>query len=172
MPKHLYVLFFITFILGCVAGVVILLQTKTGVFAGDENPSAETGFSVGVRMYGGCMRVGCPSYYINPEGEYTYIVRSVGVQTDGFKKGVLPSKAYTSLESLAETTNFGAIAQTVFTGECPSTYDGAAYTFEVDYDGIQYTLDSCTQQLEGKELFDRLIEYFRIFETDLDESNV
>ncbi len=163
MPKHIYLIFVTTFLLGCVAGVVILLQTKTGSSEIDEyTPKKMEGFTISARMYGGCARIGCPSYYIDTQSKYTYIFTNHGRQEER-AEDVLTQKQTEALDRLIRITDFVALKATSYTEMCPITYDGVAYTYNIDFEGERYSFDSCVENLEKNELFVQLSNYFEAF---------
>jgi hypothetical protein len=66
-------------------------------------------------------------------------------------------------------TDFEALANSQFTGECPANYDGVAYQYEITRDGKEYALDSCTEDIGEEPLFEALAEYFDFFGITHDE---
>lgn len=164
MPKHLYLVLFSTFLAGFLAGVVILLQTRTGgdvesvASNNEEKIVHEEGVTIRARMYGGCLRIGCPSYQINSEGVYVHIGGD-GVE-DGRSNGTLSQNEHRALVEAVKQSNLEALLKTTFKGTCPVTYDGVAYTFEIIVEGTEYLLDSCKHTLSDVPVFTQLENYF------------
>jgi hypothetical protein len=163
MPKHIYLIFLTTFLLGCVAGVVILLQTKTGGSEiEDSTPKKMEGFTISARMYGGCMRVGCPSYHIDTRSTYTYIFNNQEREEQRIEDA-LTQKQAEALDTLVRQTDFTGVKATSYEEACPVTYDGVAYTYDIESAGGRYSFDSCVENLEQYELFIQLSNYFDAF---------
>ncbi len=70
-------MFTATFFLGLLTGVILSLTTNTGN-EGDGAIATQKGFVITAYTYGGCSRVGCPSYQLLQNGAYTYITRETG----------------------------------------------------------------------------------------------
>lgn len=163
MPKHLFLLFIATFILGGVTGVIFLLQTKTGGESSPDVREQAKGFFVSARMYGGCARGGtCSSYSIEPSGAYTYLESNLGDSDELFEEK-LTRKQRDALKATVEKTALKELKASTFTGECPVTYDGVAYTFHIVNDGDAYDFDSCRENILETDLFQTLVMYFEVF---------
>jgi hypothetical protein len=152
-------MFFATFVLGLVTGAIIFLQSSTGG-EGDGSLDTDTrSFSIVAYVYGGCERVGCPSYRVLQNGSYIYIQRQQG---NGKYEGTVSEASMKELKQQLASADFSQIGASTFTGTCPITYDGVAYRFNIDYKGNQYTFDSCVESLEAP-LFGMLTKYFEEF---------
>ena len=164
MLKHLYLIFIATFILGFATGVILFLQANVGQEE-SETPSeaSQEGFTITAYMYGGCERGGgCPSYQIENEGSYTYVVRR---QESGETKyeDMLSKKQYTALQTLVSETKFDTIMDTTFTETCPVASDGVAYRYDILYNGKRFSIDSCLVKIDNEILFRELQNYFKVF---------
>jgi len=160
--KSLYLIFFATFIFGLIAGAILFLQSTTGG-EGDAYVSEKDAgnFSIVAYAYGGCTRIGCPSYRILQNGSYIYLTRQEG---DGKYSGEMSEKDMQTIRTQLQNTDFASIGASSFAGTCPITYDGVAYRFNIDYKGNQYTFDSCVEDLESP-FFTTLSNYFEVFNT-------
>ena len=162
MLKHLYLILISTFIFGFITGVILYLQNNTGK-EGDGALEANTrGITILAYQYGGCTSLGCPSYRIANNGSYTYIIRDREAGEKRFEDVLSDSQQERIKDSLA-SIDLDAVYDTEFVGTCPIAYDGIAHRYDITYKGERYEFDSCTELLEGKELFDTLEDYFEIF---------
>ncbi len=157
--KSLYLIFFATFVFGLIVGAIVFLQSSTGGEGGGKVDEDTRNFSIVAYTYGGCTRVGCPSYRILQNGSYIYIERQEG---DGKHEGVVSEVSMKELKQQLAGADFAGIGSSTFTDTCPITYDGAAYRFNIDYKGNQYSFDSCVENLETP-LFEMLKKYFEEF---------
>lgn len=161
MPKHLYLIIILTFIIGLASGVYVYFNTLNS----DEGKSIEVpieeGYEVIAYTYGGCERVGCSSYKLADDGKYSYLMQSAGYGNERFDD-TLSLKQHEELDAVIEATDYTSIEESVFTGTCPDTYDGLAHRFEIRITNERYSFDSCTQSLDGEDLFSLLIKYFDI----------
>ena len=163
MPKHLAILFLITFLTGFGSGVSMYAETRVvEEFDPEEvNGTEQAGFEILVYTYGGCERVGCTSYRLLDDGTYTYLVRNL--DGDARYEDSISPKRLEELVLLLRDTDFDEVSETSFMDTCPVLYDGLAYRYELRINGIAHSLDSCTQDLSGFILFDILVNYFDIF---------
>ncbi len=163
MLKHLYLILSATFILGLTTGAVLYIKNNTGK-EGDGVPQVEVdrGFVILAHQYGGCTKVGCPSYRLGESGDYTYIVRSFETEEERFEES-LSSGQREKLHDLMSSARLERLQDTEFTGTCPVAYDDVAYRYDIMYEGERYSFDSCTEMLDGDTLFDTLKDYFAIF---------
>ncbi len=162
MLKHIYLILIATFILGFLAGVLLYLQSSTGK-EGDGALETETkGVTITVDIYGGCSRIGCPSYRIANNGSYIYLARDSEGRVVR-RSDTLPLSERAKLWDLVDTADFEAIGATQFTGTCPITFDGVAFQYVIEKEGVQYRFDSCVEDLEGEPLFETLAGYFEQF---------
>ena len=161
MPKHLYLIILLTFITGLASGVYVYFNTLNSDEGKSVGVSIEEGYEVVSYTYGGCERVGCSSYKLADDGEYSYLMQSAGYGNERFDD-TLSEKQHEELDAAIEGTNYKSIEESVFTGSCPDTYDGLAYRFEIRIENERYSLDSCIQSLEDETLFAMLIKYFDI----------
>jgi len=161
MPKHLYLVILLTFITGLASGVYVYFTTLNS----DEEKSVEIpteeGYEVVAYTYGGCERIGCSSYKLTDNGEYSYLMQSAGYGNERFDD-TLSLRQHEELNAAIDDTNYQLVEESVFTGTCPDTYDGLAYRFEIRIENERYSFDSCIQSLEEEMLFELLIKYFDI----------
>jgi hypothetical protein len=158
MPKHLYLLFILTFILGFASGGYLYFFTR-GIDTVEEGP--QDGYEVVAYAYGGCERLGCASYRIRDDGSYTYLPRAgAGDRFDD----ALSKREEDELFDLISGTDFDDLLDSTFIGTCPAHYDGLAYRFEVRVEADRYSYDSCKEAVEEFPLFLRLIKLFDIME--------
>lgn len=160
--KSLYLIFIATFVFGMVSGVIIFLQSNTGDAGNVGSVSNTDTMTIAVYAYGGCARGGCASYQITSDGAYTYLVRD---PAGGEKRitDTLSQKQFTALEVQLADVDLPTIQASEFNGTCPITFDGIAYRYDITYQGVQYSLDSCVHDVEGNAFFDTLTNYFEIF---------
>jgi hypothetical protein len=159
MPKHLYALTFLTFLMGAVSGVYVYFISREPDTPSSGDDTEQSGYEIVATTYGGCERIGCTSLRILDDGTYTYLVNG-GVDGYGRYDGELSSAERKSLTKLVEGTDFTELVQTVYEGTCPITYDGVAYQFVIRSEAFVYELDSCEEALDEEPLFDELVTYF------------
>ncbi len=158
MPKHLYLLFIMTFILGFASGGYLYFFTR-GTDTVEEEP--QDGFEIVAYTYGGCERLGCASYRIRDNGSYSYLPRAgAGDRFDD----ELSSREEDEIVELIDVTDFNDLLDSRFIGTCPSQYDGIAYRFEIRIAADRYSYDSCVEAVEEFPLFLHLIKLFDIME--------
>lgn len=161
--KQFYFLIGSTFVIGFFAGVFIFFSSRgevevtTGTdFSGD--------FAITADAYGGCQMLGaCPSYRIEGSGDYMYIQTSRESGVERFEDELTRDEVR-ELESLIAEEDLAALEDTVFTGTCPSAFDGLGYTFVITTEDAEYEIDTCEQDAGSSDLVDTLIDYFRDFE--------
>lgn len=160
----LFLILISTFVFGLVAGGVVFLHNNTGGEGDGSSTKKDTkGFEILAYSYGGCERLGCASYRVADDGEYTYIVRGVKGGETKFEDE-LSNDDLDVLETNIAKVAFARIVATKFTGTCPTQYDGIAYRYDITYKGDQYRFDSCTKDLRDVAFFELLAEYFTTFE--------
>lgn len=159
--KSLFFILFSTFLVGMATGVFVYFVSGLSEplidLGGDELTS---GFEITGDTYGGCQMLGvCPSYHINEQGQYIFIVlRREG--EDERREGTLSPLELKELKSRLKEAPLGSVANSSFTGACPIAFDGLAYVFEVRVGEDSYRIDTCEHDTKGEALFDLLIEYF------------
>lgn len=158
--KHVYLIFFATFLLGFITGGLTYLFSNTGK-AGDGSLSASRGISISGVAYGGCTLLGCPAYKIEDDGAYTYLTGS-GAENGRFTD-TLTDTQLSTLRNELKTVDFAAIARSHFSGTCPAAVDGVAYRFAIEYKGERHEIDTCVEDVRGYPLFSTLEEYFGVF---------
>jgi hypothetical protein len=158
----LYLIFFATFVFGLVAGGLGFFFSSTGGNATEGVVDTATkGFIISAYQYGRCTgNGGCPSYQIQNNGSYVYIVRDK-VRGETKYEGSLSKKQYDALKGLVATTEYERTLSTQNKRGCAG--DSDAYRYDVAYTGQQYSFDSCTRLLTGVALFETLQEYFGVF---------
>jgi hypothetical protein len=164
MTKHLYLIIISTFVFGFLTGVIILLSSSMDRGGSDKVLEDTRGFVITARAYGGCERAGggvCPSYRINEEGKYTYLIPKQDGEIAQFS-GVLSPAQQSNVKAGMRGVNFATVEKSTFSGTCPITYDGLAYRYDIEYETGRYTLDSCVQTLQN-DFFLLLEEYFVTF---------
>ena len=163
MLKHLYLILIATFIFGFLTGVIVYFQNNTGE-EGDGGLETNTkGFTIVAYMYGGCeMGGGCPSYRIANDGSYTYIVRDREAGETRHDDS-LSRKLHDLLRAQVQGTDYERIFDTESSGTCPVVFDGAAYRYDIVYEGERYEFDSCEEDLGDEALFETLENYFTVF---------
>lgn len=160
--KSLYLIFGATLIFGFVTGVIVFLQNNLGKEGGGSLDTDTGGLTILANMYGGCSRGnGCTSYRITNDGAFEYLVHN-GDAGEVRYGDTFSDKQFEALTTSISKTDFNAVKQTKFTGTCPSTYDGVAYRYSIQYEGVPYTFDSCSEKLDGA-LFLMLQNYFDVF---------
>ncbi len=164
--KHLYLLILLTFVTGFIGGAVLFIQTGREDSELESQPvseqSTERGYEVVGYRYGGCERLGCPSYRIQDDGTYTYIARDQNGQ-DRRYADTISGKRRKELEAAVRSTDFERVQANPYTATCPAEYDGIAYRYEIERDDVRYSIDSCREVIDGENLFILLADYFEIF---------
>lgn len=164
MLKHIWLVLIATFVFGFLTGVIVYIQTNTGEEGDGSIESIAKGIAITASLYGGCERIGCPSYRIEDDGSYIYIIWT-NEGNEVRYEDTLSDKQLAVLKTQMKETDFERLIDTEFTGTCPITFDGPAYEYTLEYRGERYELDSCIEVLEGEPLFTTLSEYFTIFDT-------
>lgn len=146
--------------MGFVAGVYIFFASRLPIEP--TGPTQETkGFEVIADMYGGCARIGCASYRIENNGSYLYMVRNVNGEDLRFEDQI-SSKRANELGELIVSEDFKKLAESTFTGTCPTAYDGVAFRFTIRQDGVSHLIDTCEHDTEGSDVITELVDYFSI----------
>lgn len=163
MLKHLYLILASTFVFGFMTGAIVYLQTNTGREGDGSIETISKGMTITATVYGGCERIGCPSYRIENDGAYTYIVWSPEGGEVRYEDTLTDKQRATLVTELKET-DFDRIDDSEFTGTCPIAFDGPAYRYDIEYRGERYEVDSCIEAIDGEPLFATLAGYFSVFE--------
>ncbi len=163
MRKHVYLTLVSTLIIGLLSGVYLHFLTREPSEPKEITPvTEEDGFEVIANRYGGCERVGCTLYRIQDDGSYMFLKYNSGNEGERFEDSITDTQR-SNLSALLSDTNFDAVQEQMFTGICPTTYDGIAYRYEITYEGETYSFNSCEEDLENEPLFIELKNYFDIF---------
>jgi len=164
MSKHLYSIVISTFLFGLLTGVIVFLMSHTGTERSSTIAEPTRGYSIVVRMYGGCERLGggvCPSYRVAQNGEYTYL--RVGTNAEITQhRGTFESAQRTALQNAFTQTNLAQLETSTFQGNCPAHVDGVSFRYEVTSGSSQYSLDSCLQNIQNEALFKILENNFKL----------
>jgi len=159
--KGLLIILIPTFLIGFLAGIFVYFIS--GASDVDEVPESEIeGVEIIANTYGGCELFGCSSYRIVEDGDYIYIKESKTSDDDRFEDS-LSDNQIDELIKLSEETDLEEIEESYYEGDCPAYVDGISYEFKIMVDGESYKLDSCENDLASSDLFNKLIDYFRIF---------
>lgn len=167
MPKHHKLLIVFTFLMGFLTGVFGYFWSRT-TDDGSSAPSVmeevrEDGYELLVTVYGGCERIGCPSFRLQDDGTYQYLAPT-RVREYARYEDAISAKQNDTILGLVEGTSFEDVENTEFLGTCPITYDGIAYRFDIRVEAERYSFDSCVEDLENEPLFVELVKYFGIME--------
>lgn len=163
MRKHVYLTLISTLIIGFLSGAYLHFLTREPSVPKEITPVVEEdGFEIIANRYGGCERVGCTLYRIHEDGSYLFLKYNSGSEGDRYQDSITDTQL-SNLNELLADTNFDAVKETIFTGICPTTYDGIAYRYEISYEGEAYSFNSCEEDLENESLFIELKNYFDIF---------
>ncbi len=167
MLKHLYFTILLTFVVGIASGIYAYFLTREDTRSSSDTTAEDSlpksGYEVVAYAYGGCERVGCASIRLSDDGTYIYLAHSQEGKYERFSD-VLTSRQHEILTDLVEQAPFEALKETVFTGSCPTTYDGIAYRFTIRRAVEQYSFDSCEESLDREEFFETVIQYFAIMD--------
>lgn len=162
--KSFYFILISAFLMGVISGGYIYFASR------DEEPvfdleelGSDTTFDISADAYGGCARIGCASYHIDVDGSVDILLTSRDGE-DRRGKEQLSSNELRDLRRALHGAPLQAIEASTFTGTCPITYDGLAYTYSIHVDDETYTIDTCAQHTEDEPLFDILESYFREFD--------
>ena len=160
-----------SFVAGVATGVYIFFTTRPADDTVTRAPHERTGgFEIVADRFGGCERIGCPSYRLTDDGSYTYILAERNLE-DIRKEGSLSVDEKKALKANVEETDFESLKNTRFAGTCPSDFDGPAYRFTIKLGGDSLAFDSCKENIEGNTFFDGLIKYFDVFENSTESSS-
>jgi hypothetical protein len=162
--KGLFLILFSTFLVGMATGVFVYFMSGLSEpivdFPADD---LTTGFEITADAYGGCQMQGvCPSYRINNEGEYVYVVIKRQGESERREDSLSSSQLRALKKQLAET-DLDQISTSHFTGTCPVAFDGLAYVYALRIKGEEYRIDTCEHNTEGEPLFHTLEDYFEQF---------
>ncbi len=164
MVKHLYLVILLTFVTGFATGIYGYFMTRSDDASVSEvSMREEEGYEILVTVYGGCSRIGCPSFRLLEDGAYTYLA-SQGVRDYARFEDVISDRQRELITSLLAETALSHVTETRYTGTCPVSYDGIAYRFDIRTEGNQYSFDSCVQSLDDEPLFLELVKYIDIME--------
>ena len=159
--KGLLIILIPTFFIGFLTGIFVYFIS--GGNDVEEVPKDEPeGVEIVASTYGGCELFGCASYRIVEDGDYIYIKEDDSSEDKRFEDS-LSEKQIKELVKLSEQTDLEEIEESYYAGECPAHVDGISYEFEITVDGESYKLDSCENDLGGSGLFNKLVDYFRVF---------
>lgn len=161
----MYLLILLTFITGFVGGAVLYLETRSTAEPNKTiiaEPDFKIGFEIIGYRYGGCERLGCPSYRIADDGSYTYLTQTREGE-DMRYEDTISEKRVGELALAVYAIDFDEIYDHGYTGTCPADYDGIAYRYEIERDGERFSIDSCREDIRTEALFMILADYFEIF---------
>lgn len=162
MTRHHTLMILLTFVMGFITGVFGYFWSRNVEEAPPRAP-VEEGYELLVTAYGGCERIGCPSFRLNDDGTYQYLA-PVSVRDYAKYEDTVSDKQHESISELVYGTDLERLTNSEFMGTCPVTYDGLAYRIEVRREGERYSLDSCENELEDEVFFVELTKYFGIME--------
>lgn len=164
--KHLYLILIGTFVVGFVAGVYVHFMTQSEAPRSDgEYGTRSEGVVLTADEYGGCESMGCRSYRITEDGEYTFIEGS-RTGADRRFEGTLGRRELDRLLGQLDEQELQRVESSVFTGTCPIAFDGPAYRLQVQVEDEQYAFDTCEQDIASSPFLTDLLEYFEIFSTN------
>ncbi len=163
--RSLYLILISTFIFGFLTGGIVFLQNNTGG-EGDGSPTpVSKGFEVLAYTYGGCEKLGCPSYRIAQDGLYTFFER--GRENETLKiDGEISEGSLDTLKIEMADADYVQLKETSFTETCPIEIDTVAFRYDITYKGERYRFDSCVQDLGEAPLFSMLEDFFLQFEDE------
>jgi hypothetical protein len=141
---------------------MVFLLNHTGKEGDGSIEAASKGLTIIASSYGGCSLVGCPSYRIENNGSYTYILRNPEGNEVRYEDK-LSTRQLEVLRTQVKETDFDYLDDTEFVGTCPIAFDGLAYEYVIEYKGERYEVDSCIEVLSGSSFFKTLEEYFTVF---------
>lgn len=165
MLKHLYILIISTFFFGLITGGLIFFMSNTG-----QEPSSPSVGNIGNpfsgsfvvigRMYGACeSQGGCVSYRIGSDGAYS-VARFDATGASDTSEGDFSQTQYTELRRALGGVSLDAVVGSAAGTSCPTSRGGDAYRYEIDMDGVRYSVNSCVNDTDGFPLFTLLESYF------------
>ncbi len=166
MSKHHKLLILFTFLMGFLTGVFGYFWSQNagdGVSTPNVEENIQSGYELLVTVYGGCERIGCPSFRLLDDGSYQYLAPTQ-VREYARYEDAISEKQRDSMTGLVESTDFETVGESVWEGACPIQYDGIAYRFDIRVEGDHYSFDSCVEDTENEPLFVELVKYFGIME--------
>lgn len=163
--KSLFLILISTFLFGFLTGVIVFLQNNTGGEGDGSGTVTKKGFEILAYTYGGCERLGCPSYRIANDGTYQYFPRGRKNEDSKFESE-LSDDALDALKKEIKGVVFENVQSTKFNGTCPIVSDGIAFQYEIIYNGEPYRFDSCVENLSGVPFFKSLLTHFENFENE------
>lgn len=167
MLKHLYILLVATFVMGVLSGIFVFFISRPATSPTGPIKEEVGIFEIIVDTYGGCSNIGCSSLRILENGEYILVENNRLKGSNRFE-GKLNLDEVRNLTRQLGQINFSKLMSSKFQGTCPIAYDGIAYRYLITY-GEKYTIDSCTQNVEGVDLFERLDKYFTDLRSNVDQ---
>ena len=165
------VVMFMTFIVGACAGFYLYVTAfapKFDEFMGQTDEVYED-FVVEGAQYGGDRMGGtAPSFQLLENGTFRYLPYSPAGESMEAKEGVLPRELMAEVKQTLTAEALSIASQTVTRGECLSYVDGRDFAYTVTLDGENYTLDTCTTDLQTSSIMgatlDKIWNYFTTLE--------
>jgi hypothetical protein len=161
MPRHLYILITITFLVGLSAGVYGYFFSR-----GDN-----TGYDTKIESYfiahmHGCNTYDCPVYRYEKGGSYSYRYATVSEKFEG----TLSPKIYRVVDDVFKKTDFKNITQNDISSLCLSQ-QGIRFSYEIYSDGMVYTYkDVCAQAHTTFPVFEVFSSLFGVIDSSYKQS--
>lgn len=157
--KQFYFILVSAFIMGVVSGVYIFFASRAD--APDFTPfdTEVRGFEITGDEYGGCERLGCPSFRIIDTGAYIYL-RSVRGGEDVRHENTLSDTELKNIKDELRKTSLAEIESRSQSASCAPLTDGVAYKYRISIGDVEYVVDSCVDEVRSSTLFNILKGYF------------
>lgn len=152
MHKKDWVLFIGTFVVGILTGMYLYFTTFVPAYIANPDinklvEESRSDLQITAEAYGGCTRLGCPSFSITGDRHYRYssgVVRNVSANIE---TGDLPRALFAKLEEVVAEADLVAMASPA-SKQCTSWVDGVDIRYVIVIDGITHELDTCTTRFE------------------------
>ena len=163
--KSIYLILVSTFIFGFLTGGIVFLKNNTGGEGDGSSTSIQKGFEILAYTYGGCERLGCPSYRVTQDGLYTFFEK--GRENETLKiDGEIDEESLDILKHEMNDADFEQFKEKKFEGTCPIQVDRVAFRYDITYKGERYRFDSCVEDVREVLLFNILLDFFSQFENE------
>lgn len=110
-------------------------------------------------MYGGCSRIGCPTFRLTGDRKFQYLPGST--TAGGSTEGRYPRVEYAKIFDILKAANLNQLAQTRSLSDCSSFSDGIDFRYSITLEGSTFELDTCTTALSENKALQQALE--RVF---------
>ncbi len=154
-----------TFVAGVAVGIFVYF---TGFKSIDQKlvfTPTQSDFEIIVSHYGRCaeITIGCPSYRISSEGQYTFIDGNMNTKP---QSGVLEKSSLVTLESVLVQADLEQQSLEAISPACDAAIGLSDVTYQIRLKNKQYFLDTCSTNVDvDSDLIELLDTYMEEFVT-------